>query len=568
VYNGKNKGINKNYKFGKILSFSFMYTILTGIYSYFTRIDSTTISATHLLFSAIFIFTYFCIENKKWDFKNCSYILAFSVFLNLVKECSYTISFKTIQFTSVFVKLPNSILINIVSAIFVLILHAGILFAFYKKDFIEKKTLKTFSAHWEFLVFLIVCLGSVVCAKQYFIQQQNLGTAFFETFSYVLLFILPIHLGFYRIVSKYVGLQNKDNNHVINLQFFDWLLHHADRKFSVINTARGSLAALNKYEFVTSGFAKSLTALEMDSSCKGFSELLFSMFLTSMSVDIKNIDYKKDVFDVVEEALNYPKGCGIVKNHIEKMIKKSWLTVDCEIWDKEYFDACFSSVASLEKKAPSAQEFLFNMVRKNRVSLEELVSNKDAGKPTGRHAGLLSINSEGVLITGKSGVGKSEAAWELLEKGYRFVADDIVELRRIGNSIYGNACKESKGFMEARGLGIINVKGTFGSNAVKEVERVDLIVNLVKHKEHSNPDDDLIGEEISYAEVMGVLVPHVTITVRSEKSAANLIKIAALNNRRRFLGFVASEELFESLGIEATPKARPKIIEEKQVFTH
>jgi HPr kinase/phosphorylase len=209
------------------------------------------------------------------------------------------------------------------------------------------------------------------------------------------------------------------------------------------------------------------------------------------------------------------------------------------------------------------------MVKKNKVSLEELVSKKDVGNPMSRHAGLLSINGEGVLITGESGIGKSEAAWELLEKGYHFIADDVVELRRIGNSIYGNACKESKGFMEARDLGVINVKGTFGASAVKEVERLDLIVNLVKYKEHSNTNYDLVGEEISYAEVMGVLVPHVTITVRSEKSVANVIKIAAMNNRRRFLGFVASEELYESLGMEnSKSESIPKIIPEKEIFRY
>jgi HPr kinase/phosphorylase len=83
------------------------------------------------------------------------------------------------------------------------------------------------------------------------------------------------------------------------------------------------------------------------------------------------------------------------------------------------------------------------------------------------------------------------------------VADDLVELRRVNNSIYGNACQESQNFMESRGVGIVNVKRLIGKGRVKEVERIDLIVNLIAE----DADYDRIGQKLDYAEVLGARIP-------------------------------------------------------------
>jgi HPr kinase/phosphorylase len=206
------------------------------------------------------------------------------------------------------------------------------------------------------------------------------------------------------------------------------------------------------------------------------------------------------------------------------------------------------------------------MTKKNKMTVKELISNKDASAPIGRSAGLVSINGEGVLITGTSGVGKSKAAWELIDKGYSIIADDVVELRRVGNSIYGSACKESRNFMEARGVGIVNVKRLIGAGSVKEVERIDLVVNLRQHDEKVYDINlDPIGEMLHFIEIKGVLVPYLNIKVSRGESVANIIKIAAMNNRQKFLGFVAASELLKSMGIKKS-KEKPIVVNEKELF--
>ena len=158
-----------------------------------------------------------------------------------------------------------------------------------------------------------------------------------------------------------------------------------------------------------------------------------------------------------------------------------------------------------------------------------------------RHGVLLDIYGEGVMITGDSGVGKSETASELIMRGHRLVADDAVELRRISNQLIGTAPEVIRHYIELRGIGVIDVRQLFGMRTVKTESQLDLIVHL-------EPWDqtkfyDRLGIEDHFTEIMDVKVPIVTIPVRPGRNLASIVEVAALNNRHRRYGYNAAQEL-------------------------
>ena len=158
-----------------------------------------------------------------------------------------------------------------------------------------------------------------------------------------------------------------------------------------------------------------------------------------------------------------------------------------------------------------------------------------------RHGVLLDLYGEGVMITGDSGVGKSETAIELIMRGHRLVADDAVELRRISNQLIGTAPEVIRHYIELRGIGVIDVRQLFGMRTVKTESQLDLIVHL-------EPWDqtkfyDRLGIEDHFTEIMDVKVPIVTIPVRPGRNLASIVEVAALNNRHRRYGYNAAQEL-------------------------
>jgi len=158
-----------------------------------------------------------------------------------------------------------------------------------------------------------------------------------------------------------------------------------------------------------------------------------------------------------------------------------------------------------------------------------------------RHGVLLDVHGEGVMITGESGVGKSETAIELIMRGHRLVADDAVELRRISDTIIGTAPALIQNYIELRGIGIIDVRQLFGMRTIKQHSHVDMIVHL-------EPWDqtkfyDRLGIEDHFTEILGVQVPIVTIPVRPGRNLATIIEVAAMNNRNRRYGYNAAAEL-------------------------
>ncbi len=175
-----------------------------------------------------------------------------------------------------------------------------------------------------------------------------------------------------------------------------------------------------------------------------------------------------------------------------------------------------------------------------------------------RSGGFMAVHGEGVLMIGESGIGKSELALELLKRGHKLVADDLVEIRKISkNTLIGSSPENIRHFIEVRGIGIINARRIFGIGAVKLNETIDMVVNLEVWDD--SKDYDRMGASYTYTEILGVRVPYITLPVKPGRNLAVIIEIAAINNRQRKMGYNAARELFLNLGIEYSQSDEPKI---------
>ena len=167
------------------------------------------------------------------------------------------------------------------------------------------------------------------------------------------------------------------------------------------------------------------------------------------------------------------------------------------------------------------------------------------------HGVLVDVFGEGILITGESGIGKSELAIELVKRGHRLVADDAVELRKVSNrQIMGTAPENIRHFIELRGIGIVNVARVFGVGAVKESESLDLVVQLEAWDPTKNYQRT--GLESEYYEILGVNIPSTSIPVSPGRNLAVVLETAAINNRQKRMGYNAAKELLIRLGLDGT----------------
>lgn len=163
-----------------------------------------------------------------------------------------------------------------------------------------------------------------------------------------------------------------------------------------------------------------------------------------------------------------------------------------------------------------------------------------------RHGVLVEIYGEGILITGDSGIGKSETAIELVKRGHRLVADDAVEIKKISSSeLTGEAPDILRHYIELRGIGVINVAKLFGMGAVKDSVNIDMIINIVPW--HDGEVYDRLGLEQQYTEILGVKVPSITVPVTPGRNLAVIFEVAAMNNRQKRMGYNAAEEFTEQL---------------------
>ena len=169
--------------------------------------------------------------------------------------------------------------------------------------------------------------------------------------------------------------------------------------------------------------------------------------------------------------------------------------------------------------------------------------NKDFAPYTTIHGVLVDVYGEGLLITGESGRGKSEAALELIRRGHRLVSDDVVEIRRPNNErLYGRAPSITQYLIELRGIGIIDVKSLYGVEAVKDEQRIDLVIKLEdwsKEKEY-----DRLGMTDEYMNILGIDVTCHSLPIRPGRNLAIICEAAAVNHRQKKMGYNAAEELY------------------------
>ena len=202
-------------------------------------------------------------------------------------------------------------------------------------------------------------------------------------------------------------------------------------------------------------------------------------------------------------------------------------------------DPLFIKIA-LEEKVPvlmtkkSTSAFMAEIIRWLNVKLAPCISI---------HGVLVDIYGVGVLITGESGIGKSETAIELIKRGHRLVSDDVVELRRVSEeTLIGTAPDITKHFIEMRGVGIIDVKTLYGVSSVRETQTIDLVIKLEdwdKDKEY-----DRLGLEEEYTEYLGNKIVCHRIPIRPGRNLAVICESAAVNHRQKAMGYNAAQELY------------------------
>lgn len=165
------------------------------------------------------------------------------------------------------------------------------------------------------------------------------------------------------------------------------------------------------------------------------------------------------------------------------------------------------------------------------------------------HGVLVEVYGEGILLLGDSGVGKSETAIELVKRGHRLVADDAVEIKRVSDiSLVGSAPSIIKHFVELRGIGIVDVRQIFGMGAIKETEKIDMIIHLEPWQDKKQYDR--LGLNTEYDDILGVNIPSLTVPVKPGRNLAVVVEVAAMNNRQKKLGYNAAEELNKRLNLE------------------
>lgn len=178
--------------------------------------------------------------------------------------------------------------------------------------------------------------------------------------------------------------------------------------------------------------------------------------------------------------------------------------------------------------------------------------NVQLGPRLTRHGVLVEVYGEGVLLLGDSGVGKSETAIELVKRGHRLIADDAVEIKRVSaTTLVGRAPDIIRHYVELRGVGIVDVRRLYGMGAVKETEKIDLVINLENWQQGKMYDR--LGLEETTEDILGIKVPSIVLPVSPGRNLSIVIEVAAMNNRQKRMGYNTAQEfnkkLMESMGL-------------------
>lgn len=168
--------------------------------------------------------------------------------------------------------------------------------------------------------------------------------------------------------------------------------------------------------------------------------------------------------------------------------------------------------------------------------------NVELAPRSSMHGVLIEVYGEGILILGESGVGKSETALEVVKRGHRLIADDLVEVRRVSDTtLLGRAPEIIRHLIEIRGIGILDVKELYGVSSVKMQENINFVINLELWDE--NKSYERLGIQEESTEILGIKVPSITIPVRPGRNLAIIVEVAAINFRQKQMGYNAAQAL-------------------------
>ena len=171
------------------------------------------------------------------------------------------------------------------------------------------------------------------------------------------------------------------------------------------------------------------------------------------------------------------------------------------------------------------------------------------------HGVLVDVYGEGILIMGESGIGKSEAALELIKRGHRLISDDVVEIRRVSDeTLIGSAPDITRHFIELRGIGIIDVKTLYGVESVKDTQSIDLVIKLEEWDR--DKEYDRLGLEEEYTEFLGNKVVCHSLPIRPGRNLAIIVESAAVNHRQKKMGYNAAKELYKRVQESLSRKSR------------
>ena len=235
---------------------------------------------------------------------------------------------------------------------------------------------------------------------------------------------------------------------------------------------------------------------------------------------LQTVDYERKI-KIYDELVTYKVPCIVYSRNLEP--------------DKELIEKAAKQDIPIFQTEKQTSGFMAELIRWMNVKLAPCISI---------HGVLVDVYGVGVLIMGESGIGKSEAALELIKRGHRLVTDDVVEIRKVSDeTLVGSAPDITRHFIELRGIGIVDVKSMFGVQSVRETQNIDLVITLEdwsREKEY-----DRLGLEESYTEFLGNKVVCHNIPIRPGRNLAIIVESAAVNHRQKQMGYNAAQELYK-----------------------